>query len=240
MILSEMLFEKMKKTIKNYPILLVPITNKRLKGTAFFPAGDGVYKEKNESIKNYYQIMVVGQDYDNEDNYEKVQKLPNQSELDNKNTTWRNLIKILGKDIVKQCFFTNAIMGLRVGNTKNTGVSVAFKKGNEQFLNENISFFKEQVRVMQPEIIICFGAQIPRFIGKCFPDKFPDLNKIKSFKQLDYSDFKDQNKLFFDEKSIKIIFITHPSLYYVNASKRLGGIEFERKLIEDVVNELDN
>jgi hypothetical protein len=76
---------------------------------------------------------------------------------------------------------------------------------------------------------------MPKFIGKCFPEVFPDLNKINSFKQLDTSDFKDQNELFFDEKHIKIIFITHPSLYYVNASKRIGGIEFERKLIDGVL-----
>lgn len=233
---SEKLFDKMKTTVRNYPIVVLEIPDKRLNGTAFFPAGHGIYKENNEPIKSYYPIMVVGQDYDNEENFYKVEKLPNQSELDNKNTTWRNLIKILGEDAVKKSFFTNAIMGLRVGNTKNTGVSVAFKKGNEQFLKENITFFKEQVREVNPNIIICLGAQLPKFIGKCFPDVFPDLNKIVSFKQLDTSEFINQNELFFEEKSIKIIFITHPSLYYVNASKRVGGIEFERKLIDRAIN----
>lgn len=233
--MSETLFDNMKKTVKSYSSFIVTVPDIRLQGTAFFPAGDGVYKENNEPIKSHYPIMVVGQDYDNEENFYKVEKLPNQSELDNKNTTWRNLIKILGEDIVKQCFFTNAIMGLRVESTKNTGVSVAFKKGNENFLQENISFFEEQVRTVKPNVIICLGAQMPRFIGKCFPNVFPDLNKIVSFKQLDTSDFKYQNELFFEEKTIKIIFITHPSLYYVNASKRLGGIEFERGLIDEVL-----
>lgn len=236
MILSKTLFEKMKKTVKSYSSFIVTVPDIRLKGTAFFSAGDGVYKENNETIKSHYPIMVVGQDYDNQDNFYKVQKLSNQSELDNKNTTWRNLIKILGEDVVKKSFFTNAIMGLRVESTKNTGVSVAFKKGNENFLQENISFFEEQVSVIKPKVIICLGAQMPRFIGKCFPHVFPDLDKIVSFKQLDTSDFKDQNELIFGEKSIKIIFITHPSLYYVNVSKRIGGIEFERNLIDRAIN----
>ena len=230
----KLLFDLQIESIQTYPKEIVPVPF-LLKGTAFFPAGDGVYKENNEPMKSHYSIMVVGQDYDNEANFNIVQNLPNQSELDNKNTTWRNIIKILGEDIVKQCFFTNAIMGLRIGSTKNTGVSVAFKKGNENFLQENIDFFKEQIRVIKPKVIICLGAQMPKFIGKCFPEVFPDLNKINSFKQLDTSDFKDQNELFFDEKHIKIIFITHPSLYYVNASKRIGGIEFERKLIDGVL-----
>ncbi|MFA9213054.1 MAG: uracil-DNA glycosylase family protein [Candidatus Methylacidiphilales bacterium] len=230
----------MKKTVKSYSSFIVAVPDIRLQGTAFFPAGHGVYKENNETIKSHYPIMVVGQDYDNEENFYKVQKLPNQSELDNKNTTWRNLIKILGEDIVKKSFFTNAIMGLRVGSTKNTGVSVAFKKGNENFLQENIDFFKEQVRIVKPSVIICLGAQMPKFIGKCFPAVFPDLSKINSFKQLDASEFKDQNELLLDDKSIKIIFITHPSLYYVNASKRMGGIEFERELIGGLLNPLGN
>ncbi len=134
--------------------------------------------------------------------------------------------------------FTNTNIGLRINDSKNTGASKAFKKGNEIFLNENCNFFKEQLKAVQPELIICLGVQIPRFIGGCFPDQLPLLEMVRSFNDLDRLRKSGIFKLKYEGGEATIIFITHPSRYYPNVTKRNGGKgkEFEADLIAKVIS----
>lgn len=200
---------------------------KRLSGTAFFPGGDGVYKVNGDS-KESFSIMILGQDYDNECNFCALYGTKHQSEVENKNSTWVTLLKILRDDKVKinpeDCFFTNAIMGFRKQNSKNTGISKAFLKTNIDFLGQNIKFFKYQLDIVKPKLIIGLGSQIPRFIGKCFSTDadLAVLSKIKSFRELDMHDnFCQPVKINYKDNLIYLVFITHPSLYYVNSKKRI-------------------
>ncbi len=234
---SDELFKIQSEMVKSYPAEIVPIPENRLSGTAFFPAGDGIYKEGKWRSKEHYPIMVFGQDYDNEKNFDIVFHSPSQSEVSNSNRTWQNLKKILGEETLSKCFFTNAIMGLRFSDSEHEGLSSAFKKGNEIFLKENCDFFIEQLKAIQPELIICLGAQIPRFIGGCFPDQLNQLEMVRSFNDLDGLNKSGIFKLKYEGGEATIIFITHPSRYYPNVGKRMGGNgrEFEEKLIEKVV-----
>jgi hypothetical protein len=236
---SNELFKTLNSTVKSYPNEIVPVPEKRLTGTAFFPAGDGIYKEGNWQLKVHYPIMVVGQDYDNCFNFKKVRKSDSQSEVTNSNKTWQNLKKILGEKTLSKCFFTNAIMGLRINDSKNTGVSKALNKGNEIFLKENQKFFKVQLNIIQPELIICLGAQIPRFIGGCLPEQLSELAKVRSFNDLDSMNKIGIFKLKYEGGEGTIIFITHPALYYANVGRRKGGNgrEFEEKLIKTTISQ---
>lgn len=227
--------------IKNYPAGISPIKGNPLTGTAFFPAGDGLFKEGNFKLKNHYPIMVVGQDYDNEINFYKVAGLPNQSEFENKNRTWGNLIKILGEENLDKCFFTNAIMGLREGSSKNTGKSLAFKndeKSNE-FLKENIAFFQEQIKITEPTSIISLGIHVPKFMAHVFPKECGKLSMVNSFSDLDTIIPESKIEVEAHKRKIKIIFLTHPALYFSNAARRKNGqgLAFERNLLEGVWGE---
>lgn len=241
---SEALFNKLNEIVKAKLPEIVPVPAKRLKGTAFFPAGDGVYKEGNWKPRESYPIMVVGQDYDNEKNFGIVLKSKTQSEVSNSNKTWINLKRLLGEEILSKCFFTNAIMGLRFEDSKNTGVSKAFARGDnyETFLKENFTFFKDQLSIMRPELVICLGAQLPRFIGGCFPEQFPDLIRVRSFKDLDALPEKSRYTLKYRGGEATLIFITHPALYDANVTRRLGGKgkAFESKYLKEEISKFSD
>ncbi len=134
--------------------------------------------------------------------------------------------------------FTNTNIGLRINDSKKTGASKAFKKGNETFLEENYKFFKVQLNYIQPELIICLGTQIPRFIGSCFPDQLPQLVKVRSFNDLDNLDKTGLFNLKYVGGEATLIFITHPALYYANVGRRMDGKgkEFEEELIKNAIS----
>jgi hypothetical protein len=172
---TDSLFNKLK--ITSYPDGIKPVPNSRIEGTAFFPGGDGLYGHK-EFAKS--EIMILGQDFDNEYNFEKSKK--RKSEDGNK--TWSNLKKILGNEIdMERCFFTNAIMGLREGDAKNTGRSKAFLKKNGLFLDECRAFFIEQLKAQKPKLIIGLGAHIPVFLSETSTD-LERLSKITSLSKI--------------------------------------------------------
>jgi hypothetical protein len=234
--LSDELFKKLNEIIpeNSYPKnKIVPMPKERLKGTAFFGGGDGIYKEGKFNLQKNYDVMFLGQDYDNEFNFNKSSG----SEIEDKNYTWNNLKKILDEincdKILFNSFFTNCIQGLRFGKTKNTGTSVAFQKRNSSFLKLNQAFFKQQLKLTKPTLIVGLGANIPRFIGSTFPKQFPRLETITSFKKLDETNFRDGISLNYKGGNCKVIFITHPALYFSNVVRRKGSKEFENKMIRD-------
>jgi len=216
-----------------------------LAGTAFFPGGNGLYlcnKNADHSIK----YMIVGQDYDNEDNYQKIKDTENQCEVAGNNVTWRNLLKIIDEAGIarQECFFTNALMGLRSGSTKNTGPSILFKSENKTDLNQHVAFFRKQIELIKPKAIIAMGGQLPRFIGNCYPED-PQLNKlsgIRSFKMLDNLLGKQSFQLPTVNGFIPIVFITHTSLYFANVGNRMkyesngssNGINYEREKLKQL------
>ncbi len=233
--MSEFLRKQMNLLIKDYPIdSIVPMQELPLTGTAFFPGGDGLYKEMQSSITRIPKILVLGQDYDNEINFGKVKNRPDQSELGNKNTTWVNLLKLFGEERVGECFFSNVIMGLRKGDSKNTGPSKAFAKSNSMFFEQNIAFFFEQLKHLKPKGIVCLGIQVPVFLGACFPEQFTKLKTVRSFSELDTLYPEGGANLLFEGKTIPLIFLTHPALFYANAARR-KGVEWELNLLSTLV-----
>lgn len=92
--LSEKLFKALSATFKDddFPKELGIVKNCEigLTGTAFFPGGDGVYKEENPNIKESYEIMVLGQDWGNETGFEDVRDRLGGSEVTGR--TFRNLV----------------------------------------------------------------------------------------------------------------------------------------------------
>lgn len=249
--ISELLYDRYLRHFKNIDIpAQIIINDRKLKGTAFFPGGDGVYKE-NVNQRNAHPIMVLGQDFDNEANFDSLSKTDHQSEIigvNNPNKTWMKLLGFnnnSGLDDVKKkdgilinndfqinpadCFFTNIIMGLRKGNEINHKPSIAFLKPNQAFLKENVTFFKTQLELIKPQLIIGLGIQIPKFIGQYFSEhaQISRLSKVNTFGELDRLRFSDNivevepKFLNYDSNApLYIVFITHPSFYNRNFSRR--------------------
>jgi hypothetical protein len=111
-----------------------------IEGLAFFPGGKGTFSNGNTVSDK--DIMILGQDFDCETNFAISKK--NKKEDINKNPTWRNLLAILKEVDISpdNCFFTNAILGVRKGSL-GTGKSPAFRDPN--FIKDCQNFFLNQI-----------------------------------------------------------------------------------------------
>jgi len=164
------LFEKSKQL--HYDKLCGMVMVERRKGSGFFPGCSGFHDDQSNSVNKV--VMIVGQDFDTEINY---CKLGDKGEVKS-NTTWLNLVKLLDEISIPKsiCFFTNAYMGLRK-NGKNRGPSPA--KKSPCFVKECQKFFLEQLRVINPELVLILGKEPAKFVAEIFPDSFARWQKMK-------------------------------------------------------------
>src|ERR1017187_9606207 len=109
----ENLWHQMSAAVAPFPKGVADVP-KPIQGTAFFPGGFGLWSPEDDPRG---QITVVGQDFNSVRVYERA--LADRTEL-HTSTTWRELRKILAATGIspQRCFFTNAYMGLRDGDSE--------------------------------------------------------------------------------------------------------------------------
>jgi hypothetical protein len=210
--LSEILFERLQELIlpADYPAgEIVPI-EKQLRGTAFFPLGEGILEAGKWKHDEHYPMMVLAQDCGNEARANEVFASTLQSELAYGNTTWINLEKLLGKEAMKDCFFTTAIMGLRKSGQKDDQASYAFSTKGKDFLQLNLSFFREQLENADPDVIIALGLPVVHFLSAIFTREMHAFKELKSLKALESYCPKGYIDIIRDGNPLRIVFITKP------------------------------
>jgi uracil-DNA glycosylase len=81
---------------------------------------------------------------------------------------------------LKECFFTNALFGVRVGKT-NIGRSPGWN--SQDFLKRCTDALWLQIDVIQPCAIICLGCAAPKLLVRIFDECQPWIEK--TFKEID-------------------------------------------------------
>ncbi len=187
----------------------------KMKGPGFFPGCTGIHN--SESAFQVKFVMVVGQDFDTKINYDKVGE---NGEVDS-NITWTNLKKLLDDINIRKdnCFFTNTYMGLRK-NGKNTGASPA--KKSPGFIKQCQDFFLEQLRVINPKLVLILGKEPAKFITRTFPGGFNSWQNMGLLKIFYQEEDNISIHLEFENKSILFLFALHPSMSNTNRSL-IGG-----------------
>lgn len=225
-------------------ILSYPDTMKGVKGEirgrAFFPGGKGTC-DNRESLSNT-RIMVLGQDFDSEKNYNLSVK--NGQEDINKNPTWRNLCAFLTaiEKSPKDCFFTNAIMGVRKCDVA-TGKSPSFK--DKKFIQDCQKFFLYQIEIQKPEVIFVLGKYVAEFLAFTFEGfalTSMDLSSWKNIKNFATIDEKGnqikKNIIFNNGIKTNLVLLTHPSYRPANIHRRsfnnYVGHEAEIKMAQEI------
>ena len=172
-----LLFEEIRK-FSNYPEGMTRICGE-ISGTAFFPGGKGTL-ENSDPISDK-PFMILGQDFDTLENFNK--SMERGSEDINTNPTWVNLLRLLKKSKIdpEQCFFTNAILGARLGSS-NTGRSPGFK--SPEFIKECHRFFRFTLEIQRPKLIVVLGIQVAKFLAG-FNPALSCWKSHSSFKKLD-------------------------------------------------------
>jgi hypothetical protein len=190
-------------------------------GTAFFPGGSGLWCDSAGILSPFpfEGVMVVGQDFDNETNYS--QSLSRGSE-NLRGPTWRNLIDSLSRAAIPfgACFFTNAYMGLRADNLKNTGPTPGLK--DDKFVARCQLFFLHQVRTQRPRLIVSLGGFVPPFVASLSAELQPWL-PWRGFEAIDEADLSFVPSVTFDgieHFSCPIVVLVHPSLRHLNRPLR--------------------
>jgi uracil-DNA glycosylase family 4 len=195
-----------------------------IEGTAFFPGGLGLWLEQYDSRPPFPKdIMVVGQDFNTRATSDRARIAG--SEVGS-SSTWRNMKKVfptLGVPL-KDCFFTNVYMGLRTIGPE-TGRFPGAK--DREYVARCATFFKRQLEVAQPKIIVTLGLEPLRFLGdRVFGFRHPGA--ISRCDQI-YAPMRAPHG------QVAIVPLTHPSLYFVNVGRRRFadhvGIEAERAMV---------
>ena len=222
----EYLFKARRKVAPDQYGKVIPV-KKMLCSTAFFPGGSGLWLGRSSSSKTAsskprmpkQKIMVLGNDFGSKDGYEKVQDNPYKN-LDS-SSTWRNLLEFLHRAGIKpkNCFFTNAYMGLRIVG-KDTGPSPG--KKDPKFVKCCQSFLAKQIAVQKPRLILVLGVEAIKLITKLSPDLIKKWKPWPGFKKLDANEvswvegvrFKDSG-----EQPVTVVALVHPSAQWTKTFK---------------------
>lgn len=202
-----------------------------IEGTAFFPGGLGLWMEEVGRDCDFPtgDCMVVGQDFNTVATYERARQMG--SEVGS-SPTWRVLIRLLMRFSIRpeSCFYTNAYMGLRAAG-RETGRFCGAR--DNEFVNRCVMFFRRQLEVVRPRLILMLGMEPLRVLG-------PRLFGIKAPLTLMACDTFYPRVCLGCDDDAAIVVITHPSLYYANVGRRrylrLVGADAEAAMVRDAMS----
>jgi len=212
----EELFKQCSDLVKDYPGGTCKLgEDYPVAGHGFFPVASGSFSIKRVDLEiSPRKLMFVGQDWGCTGG---LLALQNDINADMISTTCRNLSTLLDHAGIPldQCFFTNALFGVRSGN-KSTGKSLGWEC--PKFIEQCKLALQAQVNAIEPRGVICLGRDAPdllaRMIEQCEPWKH-----ASSFKQIDDAK-KAVINLAPTSGPIVAAILLHPSFRKPNAKHR--------------------
>lgn len=226
----DMLFEELRQLA--YPDTMKMVQGE-IPGIAFFPGGKGTYKNDNTLFDK--DFMILGQDFQCEQYFNDTLKAGKEDIIGN--PTWRNILPFIEAVNIKpdQCFFTNAIPGIRKGNT-GTGKSPAFK--DKDFLEQCRMLFQFQLKMQRPKIILALGLSVAEFLSKT-ANELSCWGNIKNFSEVDKEKKQVISATFDNNIKSEVVLLTHPSYRPVNVRRRsyngFIGNRAEVELVKDTI-----
>jgi len=229
------------KTVEPYPQGVCG-TDERIAGTAFFPGGDGLWKEQKNIERPAMpigKIMVLGHNFDSVAGFRK--SVAHGSE-NMKSPTWRYLINFLHDTNINpnSCFYTNVYMGLISGGS-NVGKFPGSK--DKAFVSRCLSYLKEQLAVVQPLVVLVLGIHVPALLAN-ISEELSVWRGIASFRMLDDSGIPKISKVTFSDVhgvSSTVVALTHPSRRDLNVGRRkykdFVGSEAEIAMVNEALIE---
>ena len=212
----EYLFNERKNVAPDHYGKVIPVPE-MIAQTAFFSGGSGLWLGESRSLRaatNWPpmpkgKVMVLGNDFGPKSWHEACLQ---RHDHDLNTNTWRNLLELLLRAGIKpkNCFFTNAYMGLRITG-KSTGQSPG--AADPEFVKRCASFFLDkQITVQKPRLILALGKHAIEFIAGLSPD-LAEWKECKTFPALDNSDVGPVVKKvhFNGSKPVTVVALVHPA-----------------------------
>lgn len=153
--------------LERWPEGVVPVPQ-RIAPPAFFSASDGLWREgpdDGDVAFPFGGIMIVGHNLDSEAAYAKrlAEDRPHGGP-ESRMATWVNLLATLQRSGIgpKRCFFTNAYVGLKAGEVASGKFAGESDPGFRRWCE---AFLIEQIRTMEPAVIVALGGPARRFLA---------------------------------------------------------------------------
>lgn len=230
--------------LKSYPDGVIKIPE-RIGGTAFFPGGLGLWNVKPHTPPPPIPVggsLIVGHNFDSEAGFQR--SFQNLGENLN-GATWRSLLAFLQQVGIspKQCFFTNAYVGLRAGNRAMGPFAGA---GDPEFVRWCRCFLLEQIRLMQPRLILTLGIYVPRFLAPLSPQLQQVWSEVTGLGVLDERKVALVYPATFAgvPHPVAVAALTHPAYRRLNVKSRRyenqQGDEAEQALVKAALRSVGN
>lgn len=87
------------------------------------------------------------------------------------------------------------------------------------------NFFEDQLRIINPELVLILGKEPAKFIVEKFPNHFTNWHQMGLLKQFYHDEKNISYDLKFENKEIQFLFVLHPSMSNTNRSKIWKGAE---------------
>lgn len=224
---------------ENYPNGVIRIA-RHIPGTAFFPGGSGLWNtqlDKPLPPMPVGGVMIVGHNFDSEAGFERSF---NHAGENLKGTTWRNLLAFLEQVEIlpKCCFFTNAYVGLQAGDR---AIGAFPGKRDPKFVYWCQNFLLEQIKLMQPRLILSLGIYVPSFLASLSPELGRVWSGMRQFATLDEQEVALVYPSTFEGvlRPTAVVALTHPAYRHVNVKFRryrnLKGGDAEQALVKDAL-----
>ena len=182
-------------------------------------------------------VMIVGHNFDSEAGFKRTLKNGGENL---KGPTWKNLLTFLKQvEIVpEQCFFTNVYVGLQSGDYS---MGPFPGKRDPEFVYWCQKFLLEQIKLMQPRLILSLGSYVPAFLASLSPELGCKWSGVKQLTTLD----KQEAALIYPSSFVNVLHpvavvaLTHPAYRLVNVVRRrynnLEGELAEQALVKDAI-----
>ena len=183
--------------------------------------------------------MILGHNFDSEAGFH--HSLAHEGE-NLRGATWRNLLGLLREADVspETCFFTNAYMGLIAGN-KAVGVFPGSR--DPDYVRRCREFLLEQLRVMQPKVILTLGKEVIPVLAPLSPDLTHQWSDAPSLPELDERGAALVSPTRFKTLAcpVAVAALTHPALRHLNIGRRsycgFLGNTAEVEMVKHAVNQ---
>ena len=223
--------------LRSYPEGVIRIS-KRIPGTAFFPGGYGLWNTQRDQPLPPMPIggvMIVGHNFDSEVGFEYSF---NRGGENLQGPTWKNLLEFLARvEILPECcFYTNAYVGLQPGGH---AIGPFPGKRDPEFVCWCQNFLLEQIKLMQPRLILTLGAYVPSFLAPLSPEFRHVWSGVKRLVILDEHETALVYPSYFEGvlHPMAVVALTHPAYRHVNVKNRryrnLRGEEAEQAIVRD-------
>ena len=225
--------------LSSYPEGVVRIS-KRIPCTAFFPGGYGLWNTQRDKPLPQMPIsgvMIVGHNFDSEVGFERAL---NNGKENLKGPTWNSMLKFLDRVEIspEKCFFTNAYVGLKAGRR---AIGPFPGERDPEFVCWCQNFLLEQIKLMQPRIILTLGVYVPSFLAPLSLELRHAWSGVKRLAILDERETALVYPSYFEGviHPIAVVALTHPAYRHVNVKNcrygNLKGEEAEQALVRNAL-----